>query len=54
MGRNSELIRQWTMLRQLAASRTTTIPKLATDLNVTTRTIRRDLTALRIARTDRP
>ena len=48
MGRNSELIRQWTMLRQFAASRTTTIPKLATDLNVTTRTIRRDLSALQM------
>jgi hypothetical protein len=29
MGRNSELIRQWTLLRQLAATRTNTIPKLA-------------------------
>ena len=41
MGRNSELIRQWTLLRQLAASRTNTIPKLAGDLSITTRTIRR-------------
>ncbi len=49
MGRNSELIRQWTLLRQLAAVRTNTIPKLADDLSVTTRTVRRDLTALQAA-----
>jgi tetratricopeptide (TPR) repeat protein len=49
MGRNSELIRQWTLLQRIAASRTNTIPKLATDLNVTTRTIRRDLAALQAA-----
>src|SRR3954468_9592452 len=49
MGRNSELIRQWTLLRQLASVRTNTIPKLATDLNVTTRTVRRDLAALQAA-----
>jgi hypothetical protein len=49
MGRNSELIRQWTLLRQLAAVRTNTIPKLAQDLDVTTRTVRRDLAALQIA-----
>src|SRR4029077_17346610 len=49
MGRNSELIRQWTLLRQLAAVRTNTIPKLAQDLDVTTRTVRRDLFALQTA-----
>ena len=49
MGRNSELIRQWTVLRQLAATRTSTIPKLAEDLQVTTRTVRRDLAALQTA-----
>lgn len=49
MGRNSELIRQWTLLRQLTATRTNTIPKLAEDLNVTTRTVRRDLAALQTA-----
>jgi predicted DNA-binding transcriptional regulator YafY len=49
MGRNSELIRQWTLLRQLAAVRTNTIPNLAADLNVTTRTVRRDLAALQTA-----
>jgi len=49
MGRNSELIRQWTLLRQLAAVRTNTITHLAAELKVTTRTIRRDLAALRTA-----
>src|SRR6476646_9764023 len=49
MGRNSELIRQWTLLRQLAAVRTNTISNLATDLAVTTRTVRRDLAALQTA-----
>ena len=48
-GRNSELIRQWTTLRALAASRTTTIPKLARELGVSTRTVRRDLDALQAA-----
>jgi len=38
MGRNEEVIRQWTLLRQLAASKTNTIPNLAADLRVTTRT----------------
>ena len=46
MGRNSELIRQWTILQQLAARRTSTIPALSADLKVSTRTIRRDLEAL--------
>jgi predicted DNA-binding transcriptional regulator YafY len=46
MGRNSELIRQWTVLQHLAAGRGSTIPKLANELGVTTRTIRRDLDAL--------
>jgi predicted DNA-binding transcriptional regulator YafY len=49
MGRNSELIRQWTLLRQLAAVRTNTIANLSADLNVTTRTVRRDLAALQTA-----
>jgi predicted DNA-binding transcriptional regulator YafY len=49
MGRNSELIRQWTLLRQLAAVRTNTIPNLSVELNVTTRTVRRDLAALQTA-----
>jgi predicted DNA-binding transcriptional regulator YafY len=49
MGRNSELIRQWTLLRQLAAVRTNTITNLATELAVTTRTVRRDLAALQTA-----
>jgi predicted DNA-binding transcriptional regulator YafY len=49
MGRNEEVIRQWTLLRQLASARGNTIPKLAADLEVTTRTIRRDLAALQLA-----
>jgi predicted DNA-binding transcriptional regulator YafY len=49
MGRNSELIRQWTLLQQLAAVRTNTIPQLAVDLKVSTRTVRRDLEALQMA-----
>jgi len=47
--RNAEVIRQWTVLRHLAAGRTNTIPRLADELEVTTRTIRRDLEALQIA-----
>lgn len=47
--RNAEVIRQWTLLRHLAAGRTNTIPKLAGSLGVTTRTIRRDLAALQTA-----
>ena len=49
MGRNSELIRQWTILQGIATARGQTIPKLATDLSVSTRTIRRDLEALQVA-----
>ncbi len=49
MGRNKELIRQWNLLRRLAAGRTNTIPRMAADLGVTTRTIRRDLAALQTA-----
>jgi predicted DNA-binding transcriptional regulator YafY len=49
MGRNSELIRQWTILQKIATARGQTIPKLATDLSVSTRTIRRDLVALQAA-----
>jgi proteasome accessory factor B len=49
MGRNEEVIRQWRLLRQLAASKTSTIPDLAAELDVTTRTIRRDLNALQAA-----
>jgi predicted DNA-binding transcriptional regulator YafY len=49
MGRNTELIRQWTLLQRIAGARGNTIPKLATDLKVSTRTIRRDLEALQLA-----
>jgi proteasome accessory factor B len=49
MGRNSELIRQWTLLQRIATARGQTIPKLAAELSVSTRTIRRDLEALQVA-----
>jgi len=46
MPRNAEVIRQWTILRELEASRRVTIDDLARKTGVTTRTIRRDLEAL--------
>ena len=46
MPRNAEVIRQWTILRELEASRRATIDDLARKTGVTTRTIRRDLEAL--------
>src|SRR5829696_7457580 len=46
MPRNAEVIRQWTILRDLEASRRLTIDDLAARTGVTTRTIRRDLEAL--------
>jgi predicted DNA-binding transcriptional regulator YafY len=46
MPRNAEVIRQWTILRDLEASRRLTIDDLAQRTGVTTRTIRRDLEAL--------
>jgi predicted DNA-binding transcriptional regulator YafY len=46
MPRNAEIIRQWTILRELEASRRATIDELAGKTGVTTRTIRRDLEAL--------
>jgi len=46
MPRNAEVIRQWTILRELEASRRLTIDDLAKRTGVTTRTIRRDLEAL--------
>ena len=49
MGRNSELIRQWTLLQKVASARDWTIPKLSEALGVSTRTIRRDLAALQEA-----
>lgn len=50
MPRNQEVIRQWKILHALESSRHgTTIPALAVELNVTTRTIRRDLAALQEA-----
>jgi len=46
--RNAEVIRQWTILREIERSRTAgvTIDDLASECGVTTRTIRRDLQAL--------
>src|SRR6478752_5646917 len=46
MPRNAEVIRQWSILRDLEASRRATIDDLAKRTGVTTRTIRRDLEAL--------
>jgi len=49
MPRNAEVIRQWTILRELEASRRMTIDDMAKRTGVTTRTIRRDLEALQSA-----
>ena len=50
MPRNQEVIRQWKVLHALESSRHgATIDALASDLEVTTRTIRRDLAALQEA-----
>jgi predicted DNA-binding transcriptional regulator YafY len=49
MPRNAEVIRQWSILRDLEASRRVTIDDLAARTGVTTRTIRRDLEALQTA-----
>jgi predicted DNA-binding transcriptional regulator YafY len=46
MPRNAEVIRQWSILRELEGSRGVTIDELADRTGVTTRTIRRDLEAL--------
>lgn len=47
MPRNAEVIRQWTILREIERARIgATIPELARLSRVTTRTIRRDLAAL--------
>jgi len=49
LARNAEVIRQWTLLKELEGSRTSTIDGLAERTGVTTRTIRRDLIALQEA-----
>ncbi|HVL66889.1 MAG TPA: WYL domain-containing protein [Vicinamibacterales bacterium] len=49
MPRNAEVIRQWSILKDLEASRRVTIDDLASRTGVTTRTIRRDLEALQTA-----
>src|SRR3954463_4469887 len=46
MPRNAEVIRQWSILRDLESSRRLTIDDLAEKTGVSTRTIRRDLEAL--------
>lgn len=48
-GRNTELIRQWNILRALSANRRTTIGQLAKEAGKSQRTIRRDLDALQAA-----
>src|SRR3954467_8590350 len=47
--RNAEVIRQWSILRDLESSRRVTIDDLAERTGVSTRTIRRDLEALQVA-----
>ncbi|MGH9374191.1 MAG: helix-turn-helix transcriptional regulator [Vicinamibacterales bacterium] len=49
MPRNAEVIRQWSILRDLEGARRLTIDDLAERTGVTTRTIRRDLEALQLA-----
>jgi predicted DNA-binding transcriptional regulator YafY len=49
MPRNAEVIRQWSILRDLESSRRLTIDEMAARAGVTTRTIRRDLEALQEA-----
>ena len=49
MPRNAEVIRQWSILRDLESSRRLTIDDMAGRTGVTTRTIRRDLDALQAA-----
>jgi predicted DNA-binding transcriptional regulator YafY len=48
MPRNAEVMRQWTILRELESSRRLTIDEMAEKTGVTTRTIRRDLEALQL------
>jgi predicted DNA-binding transcriptional regulator YafY len=47
--RNQEVIRQWSILRDLESSKRATIDDLAGRTGVSTRTIRRDLEALQVA-----
>ena len=49
MPRNAEVIRQWNVLREIEASRRETLDGLSCKMDVTTRTIRRDLEALQFA-----
>jgi len=47
--RGKEIVRQWSILRQIANARDWTVPKLAREHGVCTRTIYRDLAALQAA-----
>lgn len=47
--RGKEIVRQWNILRQVARARDWTVPKLAREHRVSTRTIYRDLAALQAA-----
>ena len=49
MARNSEVIRQWRILREIEVAHGITIRQMAELAGVTTRTIRRDLDALQEA-----
>jgi len=49
MERNVEIVRQWRILRTIAANADCTVSRLAADHNVCTRTIYRDLEALQSA-----
>lgn len=49
MPRNTEVIRQWNVLREIEVSRRVTIRRLSSITGVSTRTIRRDLEALQEA-----
>src|SRR5437016_1031379 len=44
--RGRQIVRQWQLLRLVHISRYMTVGKLAKEFSVTTKTIRRDLTAL--------
>lgn len=46
MARNRQVVRQWQIVRQIEGRRGATLHELAEALDVTTRTIRRDLEAL--------
>jgi hypothetical protein len=47
--RGREIVRQWSVLKQVASAADWTVPKLAAEHGVSTRTIYRDLAALQAA-----